>query len=40
MEPQPLSMTASGGQIIESRTLQKLMVIVIYLIDVIIWRNS
>jgi hypothetical protein len=36
IEPQPLSMTASGGQIIESRTLQKLMAIVIYLIDVII----
>jgi hypothetical protein len=27
IEPQPLSITASGGQIIESKTLQKLMMI-------------
>jgi len=27
MEPQPLSKTASGGQMIESKTLQKLMMI-------------
>ena len=26
MEPQPLSNTAKGGQIIESKTLQKLMI--------------
>lgn len=27
IEPQPLSMTAKGGQIIDSKTLQKLMLI-------------
>jgi hypothetical protein len=27
IEPQPLSITAKGGQIIESKTLQKLMMI-------------
>jgi hypothetical protein len=31
MEPQPLSITANGGQIIDSKTLQKLMVY--FLID-------
>jgi len=31
IEPQPLSKTAKGGQIIDSKTLQKL--ILIYLID-------
>lgn len=27
IEPQPLSITAKGGQIIESKTLQKLMMV-------------
>lgn len=27
MEPQPLSITAKGGQIIDSRTLQKLILV-------------
>jgi len=36
MEPQPLSITASGGQMIESNTLQKLMMIKFNLIDVTI----
>lgn len=40
IEPQPLSITAKGGQIIESKTLQKLMVINLKLIDVIICRQS
>jgi len=30
IDPQPLSMTASGGQNIESKTLQKLMMINFY----------
>lgn len=28
MEPQPLSITAKGGQIIDSKTLQKLMYLI------------
>jgi len=36
IEPQPLSITASGGQIIESKTLQKLMMNYFKMIDVAI----
>lgn len=30
MEPQPLSITAKGGQIIDSKTLQKLMYLIYF----------
>lgn len=39
MEPQPLSITAKGGQNIESKTLQILMMIKFLMIDVLIGRQ-
>lgn len=33
IEPQPLSKTAKGGQMIESRTLQKLIILILLIED-------
>ena len=38
IDPQPLSKTANGGQMIESKTLQKLIMIWFWLMILIIWR--
>ncbi len=40
MEPQPLSKTANGGHIIESRTLQKLIFYFILMIDDMLIRRQ
>jgi len=39
MEPQPRSITANGGQKIESKTLQILIILLILMIDVFVRRQ-